>query len=86
MAQVAWTAEAQLWLRDIYDYIAADNPIAAERVALAIYDSVRVLRRQRLRAIEPRQRPTVQPGSDVAPAARKSPAPGRARSSRQNRV
>ena len=43
MAQVAWTAEAQRWLRDIYDYIAADNPAAAERVALAIYDSVRVL-------------------------------------------
>jgi len=43
MAQVAWTAEAQLWLRDIYDYIAVDNPAAAERVALAIYDSARVL-------------------------------------------
>jgi len=43
MAQVAWTAEAQRWLRDIYDYIAADNPAAAERVALAIFDSVRVL-------------------------------------------
>jgi toxin ParE1/3/4 len=44
MAQVAWTSEAHRWLRDIYDYIAADNPAAAERVALAIYDSVRVLR------------------------------------------
>jgi len=43
MAQVAWTAEAQLWLREIYDYIAADNPAAAERVVLAIYTSVRVL-------------------------------------------
>jgi len=43
MAQVAWTAEAQRWLRDIYDYIAEDNPGAAERVALAIWDSVRVL-------------------------------------------
>jgi plasmid stabilization system protein ParE len=43
MAQVAWTAEAQRWLRDIHDYIAANNPAAAERVALAIYDSVRVL-------------------------------------------
>jgi plasmid stabilization system protein ParE len=43
MAQVAWTAEAQLWLRDIYDYIAADNPAAAERVVLAIYNSARVL-------------------------------------------
>ena len=43
MAQVAWTAEAQLWLRDIHDYIAAENPAAAQRVALAIYESVRVL-------------------------------------------
>ena len=44
MAQIAWTSEAQHWLRDIYDYIAADNPAAAERVAFAIYESVRVLR------------------------------------------
>jgi plasmid stabilization system protein ParE len=44
MAQLAWTAEAQRWLRDIYDYIAEDDPAAAERVALAIGDSVRVLR------------------------------------------
>lgn len=43
MAQVTWTAEAQLWLRDIHDYIAAENPAAAQRVALAIYESVRVL-------------------------------------------
>lgn len=43
MAQVAWTAEAQLWLRDIYEYIAADNQAAAERVALAIHATVRVL-------------------------------------------
>jgi plasmid stabilization system protein ParE len=43
MAKVAWTAEAHLWLRDIHDYIAAENPAAAERVALAIFDSVRVL-------------------------------------------
>lgn len=43
MAQVAWTAEAQVRLRDIHDYIAAENPAAAQRVALAIYESVRVL-------------------------------------------
>ena len=43
MAQLAWTAEAQLWLRDIHDYIAAENPTAAQRVVLAIYESVRVL-------------------------------------------
>ncbi len=43
MAKVAWTAEAHLWLRDIHDYIAAANPAAAQRVALAILESVRVL-------------------------------------------
>ena len=43
MAQIAWTAEAQLWLRDIHDYIAAENPAAAQRVALAIHESARVL-------------------------------------------
>jgi len=43
MAQVAWTAEAQLWLRDIHDYIATDNPAAAERVAVANHASVQVL-------------------------------------------
>jgi plasmid stabilization system protein ParE len=43
MAKIAWTAEAQVWLRDIHEYIAAANPAAADRVALAIYDSVRVL-------------------------------------------
>jgi len=34
MAKVAWTAEAHLWLRDIHDYIAAENPAAADRVSL----------------------------------------------------
>jgi len=43
MAKIAWTSEAQRWLRDIHNYIASDNPGAAERVALEIHDSVRVL-------------------------------------------
>ena len=29
MAEMAWTDEAQRWLADIYDFIAADNPVAA---------------------------------------------------------
>jgi len=29
MAQINWTDEAQAWLRDIFDYIASDNPDAA---------------------------------------------------------
>jgi toxin ParE1/3/4 len=36
MAQVIWTAEAERWLKEIYDYIAADNPRAAKRTVDAI--------------------------------------------------
>ena len=43
MAQVTWTHEAQVWLRDIYDFIAADNPAAAVRVVSGINASGRVL-------------------------------------------
>lgn len=32
MVELNWTAEAQTWLRDIFDYIAADSPKAAARV------------------------------------------------------
>lgn len=31
MAELNWTQEAQTWLKDIYEYIAADNPDAATR-------------------------------------------------------
>jgi toxin ParE1/3/4 len=34
MAEIRWTEEAQRWLQDIYDYIAADNPAAAARTVL----------------------------------------------------
>lgn len=32
MAEVAWTAEAESWLKDIHDYITADNSQAAASV------------------------------------------------------
>jgi plasmid stabilization system protein ParE len=31
MAEIVWTFEAQRWLEDIFEYIAADNPQAAAR-------------------------------------------------------
>jgi hypothetical protein len=31
MAEISWTDEAQRWLNDIFEYIAADNPQAAAR-------------------------------------------------------
>ena len=44
MAEIAWTEEAQRWLQDIYEYIAADNPAAAARTVEAIYERVQDLR------------------------------------------
>ena len=38
MAKIRWTAEAESWLKDIYDYIAPDNPEAAARTVNGIYD------------------------------------------------
>jgi plasmid stabilization system protein ParE len=43
MARINWTDEAQTWLRDIFDYIASDNPEAAARVINGIYEKVQVL-------------------------------------------
>ena len=44
MAEIRWTEEAHRWLRDVYDYIAVDNPAAARKVVAGIYDKVEVLR------------------------------------------
>ena len=38
MAEIRWTAEAQQWLEDIFEYIASDNPQAAARTVQAIYE------------------------------------------------
>ena len=38
MAEIRWTAEAQRWLEDIFEYIAQDNPPAAARTVQAIYE------------------------------------------------
>jgi plasmid stabilization system protein ParE len=44
MAEITWTDEAQRWLEDIFEYIAADNPAAAMRTVQGIYDRAQVLR------------------------------------------
>lgn len=36
--QPDWTDEAQRWLQDVYQYIAADDPRAATRTVRGIYD------------------------------------------------
>ena len=43
MAEITWTAEAQRWLQDIFEYIAADNPDAATRAVNGIYARTQVL-------------------------------------------
>ena len=43
MATIAWTAEAQRWLEDIFEYIAADNPEAAVQTVQGIYERAQVL-------------------------------------------
>jgi toxin ParE1/3/4 len=44
MAEIRWTYEAELWLKDIYDYIALDNPSAAEQVIDGIYNKAQILK------------------------------------------
>jgi len=43
MAEINWTAEAERWLRDIFDYIAQDKPEAAANVVAGIYARAQVL-------------------------------------------
>lgn len=43
MAEIRWTEEAYLWLKDIYDYIASDNPKAAQKVVSAIYEKAQII-------------------------------------------
>ncbi len=43
MAKLNWTSESERWLKDIYDYIAADNPQAAADVLNGIYEKAQAL-------------------------------------------
>jgi plasmid stabilization system protein ParE len=43
VGKVRWTPEAELWLRDIHDYIAADSPAAAQRTVRQIYEKAGLL-------------------------------------------
>ena len=45
MAEINWTSESEIWLKDIYDYIANDNPEAANRVVEGISGEVQLLRK-----------------------------------------
>jgi toxin ParE1/3/4 len=43
MAEITWTAEAQRWLEDIFEYVATDDPQAAARTVNGIYERTQVL-------------------------------------------
>ena len=43
MAEINWTEEAQRWLTDIFEYVAAENPQAAARTVQGIYEQVQDL-------------------------------------------
>lgn len=44
MAEIRWTEESSQWLKDIYEYISADNLEAAEKVISTIFEKAQVLR------------------------------------------
>jgi toxin ParE1/3/4 len=46
VGRVAWTAEAQAWLRDIHDFIARDQPEAARKVILGLLQRAQTLGNQ----------------------------------------
>lgn len=46
MAEIVWTHEAARCLEEIYDYIASDNPTAAHKVVVGIYEKIQLLRTQ----------------------------------------
>jgi plasmid stabilization system protein ParE len=43
MGKLNWTAESERWLRDIFEYIEAENPVAAIEVVSGIYKRAQVL-------------------------------------------
>ena len=43
MAEIRWSHEAAQWLKEIYEYIAQDNPTAAGKVVSGIYEKAQFL-------------------------------------------
>jgi len=44
MAEIKWTEEALRWLENIFQYIAEDNPAAAQKVIADIYEKAQILK------------------------------------------
>ncbi|MEK6202323.1 MAG: type II toxin-antitoxin system RelE/ParE family toxin [Desulfobulbaceae bacterium] len=44
MAELRWTREAEQWLKDIHEYIARENQVAAGKVVTGIYNKAQLVR------------------------------------------
>jgi toxin ParE1/3/4 len=44
-AEVVWTEEARRWLQEIWEYIAEENPSAAEKTIEGLYNTAQLLAR-----------------------------------------
>jgi toxin ParE1/3/4 len=45
VVEINWTREAQVWLRDIYNYIALENRDAATRTVSGLFQKAQLLKR-----------------------------------------
>jgi len=43
MVEINWTNEAEIWLKDIHDYIALDKKSIAKKVVTEIFNKVQIL-------------------------------------------
>jgi plasmid stabilization system protein ParE len=43
MAEIVWTEEAVQWLEEIFEYVAAENPLAAGSVTSSIFERAQML-------------------------------------------
>ena len=48
MVKILWTREAEIWLKDIHDFIARDNRKAAKSVIGGIYKKAQILSKHAL--------------------------------------
>jgi len=44
LAEITWTRESEIWLEDIYNYIADDDPHAAAQTVSKIYEKAQLLK------------------------------------------
>ncbi|VAX04042.1 hypothetical protein MNBD_GAMMA19-1091 [hydrothermal vent metagenome] len=44
MAKIIWTSEANRWLKDIFDYISVEDPVAASSVIEGVYQKSQILK------------------------------------------